>query len=319
MNQLFVKKYPEFDNVVKYEFYLKFFKENFTLRFGRPQVDVCGECERLSTKLKDQNLNDNAKGVAAAELVVHKRRANKFYTKLKEITTLCKERQDVGGIAFDYIQNMPLPVIPVQEMFYYRQLWLYGFEIHDLKNNSGHFYTYHEGQALKGPNEVCTFVNDYVKKMPAEIQELHIFSDGCPGQNRNNTVVRYLLALVATKRFRKIFHYFPVRGHSFLPCDRDFGILKRVIRKSDRIIYLPEEYETMMLNCRKQNPFTISTMTYKNITDFRKWWPNYYKKTCKSVDEPKENFTVTNYRKFIYDSATPGYVSTSDYIGGFIT
>ncbi|CAH1110861.1 unnamed protein product [Psylliodes chrysocephalus] len=88
-------------------------------------------------------------------------------------------------------------------MFYYRQLWLYGFEIHDLKMDQGHFYTYHEGQAAKGPNEVGTIINDYVQKMSAEIQELYIFSNGCLGQNCNNTVVRYLLALASSKRFRK--------------------------------------------------------------------------------------------------------------------
>ncbi|CAH1973033.1 unnamed protein product [Acanthoscelides obtectus] len=133
--------------------------KNFALKFGRPQVDVCGQCEELTTKLKDSKLNDNAKRVAAAELMVHKRRAKKFYSKLKEVTDLCHEREDVGGIVFDYIQNMPLPVIPVQEMFYYRQLRLYGFEIHDLRNDTGHFYTYHEGQAAKGPNEanIITF------------------------------------------------------------------------------------------------------------------------------------------------------------------
>lgn len=92
-------------------------------------MDICGQCEELNKKIKDQNLNDNANRVAAAELMVHKRRANKFYSKLKEITALCQEREDVGGIVFDYIQNMPLPVIPVQEMFYLRQLLLYGFEI----------------------------------------------------------------------------------------------------------------------------------------------------------------------------------------------
>lgn len=318
MYNLFGKLHPNLKNTVKYEFYLKFFKENFALKFGRPQVDVCSQCEELGTKLKDQNLNDNAKRVAAAELMIHKRRANKFYSKLKEITALCHERNDVGGIVFDYIQNMPLPVIPVQEMFYLRQLWLYGFEIHDLKKDTGHFYTYHEGQAAKGPNEVCTFINDYVQKMPAEIQELHIFSDGCPGQNRNNTVVRYLLALAASKRFRKIHQYFPVRGHSFLPCDRDFGSLKRVIRKYDRI-YVPEDYENMILSCRKLKPFTTTTICYTDIIEYKNWWPNHYKKTCQSSDETKAKFAISNYRQFIYDSSTPGYVITSDYIGGLVT
>nr|CAI5840303.1 unnamed protein product [Callosobruchus analis] len=91
MYDLFIKKYSEEKETVKYEFYeyLKVFTENFVLKFGRPQVDACGECEKLSMKLKDHRLNDTAKRVAAAEMMVHKRRANKFYTRLKGIKSLC--------------------------------------------------------------------------------------------------------------------------------------------------------------------------------------------------------------------------------------
>lgn len=129
------------------------------------------------------------------------------------------------------MQNLPLPVTPVQEMFYYRQLWVNAFEIHDLKKNAGKFYVYHEGQANKSPDEVCTFLLDYVNNhIEDHVTELHIFSDGCPGQNRNHTVVRFLMTLCAIKRFTTIHHYFPHRGHSFLPCDRDFGL-----------VYLPGE------------------------------------------------------------------------------
>nr|CAI5821873.1 unnamed protein product [Callosobruchus analis] len=240
MYELFIKKWPDLD--VKYEYYLKYFNENYSLRFGRPQVDVCGECERLGTALKDPNLNDNAKRVHAAELMVHKRRAKKFYSQLEAITKLCNEREDVCAISFDYMQNLPLPNIPVQEIFYFRQLWVYAFQVHNLKTNKGHFYTYHE----------------------------------------------------ATKRFKKIVHYFPFRGHSFLPCDRDFGSIKRVIRRADRI-YLPEDYEQMILSSRKVFPFTLTTIRYEDIIDFKNWWPHYYKKTTKSADEHRANFTISEY------------------------
>nr|CAI5850994.1 unnamed protein product [Callosobruchus analis] len=294
-------------------------KQNYSLRFGRPQVDVCGECERLGTALKDPNLNDNAKRVHSAELMVHKRRAKNFYSQLEAITKLCNEREDVCAISFDYMQNLPLPNIPVQEIFYFRQLWVYAFQVHNLKTNKGHFYTYHEGQAHKGPDEVCSFLLHYIENnIPPEITELHLFCDECPGQNRNHTMVRFLMTLTATKRFKKIVHYFPLRGHSFLPCDRDFGSIKRVIRRADRI-YLPEDYEQMILSSRKVFPFTLTTIRYEDIIDFKNWWPHYYKKTTKSADEHRANFTISQYSQFTYTSDTPGYVTTSDFIGGFLS
>lgn len=320
MHSLFIKKYPELKEKIKYEFYLKYFNENCNLKFGRPQVDVCGDCESLGVKLKNQHLNDNAKRAAAAELMVHRRRAKKFYTKLQEVQKLCAERPDVGGISFDYMQNLPLPHIPVQEIFYYRQLWVYSFEVHNLKDNSGHFYLYSEGQARKGPDEVCTFLKDYIEnKIDPAVTELHVFSDGCPGQNRNNTVVRFFLALAATNRFKTIHQYFPMRGHSYLPCDRDFGCAKRIIRKSERI-YIPEEYQQMIEQSRNNIPFGVTSITYQSILDFKSWWSQYYKSTSQSVNKKNPvKFMITQYKQFTYQSDTPGYVTVHQYIDGLVT
>lgn len=86
MFEMFINDCPELTNIVKYSFCLSYFKENFDYSLGRLQVDVCSECEWLKVKLKDPALSENAKLNVAAELFVHKRRANKFYTALKEAT-----------------------------------------------------------------------------------------------------------------------------------------------------------------------------------------------------------------------------------------
>ncbi|KAG8272303.1 hypothetical protein J6590_043779 [Homalodisca vitripennis] len=53
---------------------------------------------------------------------------------------------------------------------------------------------------------------------------------------KNNTIVQALLALVDKNRLEKIEQYFPVRGHSFMPCDRDFAVIKRKRRKAREYI-----------------------------------------------------------------------------------
>lgn len=79
MHELFIVNNQNLVGVVKYEYYLKYFNDNFGYRFGRPQVDVCSICEELNTKIKSSSLNEVAKRVAVAELLVHKRRAKKFF------------------------------------------------------------------------------------------------------------------------------------------------------------------------------------------------------------------------------------------------
>lgn len=79
MHQMFVKDYPDLAVKVKYNFYYKYFKENFDYTFGRPQVDVCNQCESLNTKIRDPALIESAKRGADGELILLKRRAKKFY------------------------------------------------------------------------------------------------------------------------------------------------------------------------------------------------------------------------------------------------
>ncbi|CAH2008315.1 unnamed protein product [Acanthoscelides obtectus] len=120
MHELFLINNPELS--VKYSYYRKTFKERFSLSFGRPQVDTCCTCEELSNKIKSKALNDVAKSVAVAEKIVYQRRAKKFYSKMKSIVELCQTDPSVGAICVDYMQNLALSVIPVQDTFYLHQL-----------------------------------------------------------------------------------------------------------------------------------------------------------------------------------------------------
>jgi hypothetical protein len=132
------------------------------------------------------------------------------------------------------MQNLPLPNIFVQEVFYLHQLWVNVFCIHDLKNNNTKLYVYHEGEANKSPDEVCSFLWHYIQnEVPNSTKKLLLFSDGAAGQNKNYTVSRFLLNLCDSNRFKSIIHFFPTRGHSFLLCDRDFGAIKHPLRKKN--------------------------------------------------------------------------------------
>lgn len=153
----FVQEHLELSSEIKYVFYLNYFKDNYNFRFGQPRVDVCGQCEELGMKLKSKTLNDRAKQVAAAEHIVHKRRGKKLCNKMREITELCKESKDKAAIVFEYMQNIPLPKILVQEIFYYRNLCHYVFCVHDISQDESVFYTYHKGLAKKSPKRSMHF------------------------------------------------------------------------------------------------------------------------------------------------------------------
>ncbi|KAJ8968604.1 hypothetical protein NQ317_015889 [Molorchus minor] len=76
--------------------------------------------------------------------------AKKFHNKMSQIRQLRETQDDVTVLTFDFMQNLPLPHISIQEIFYLRQLWVNCFGVKNLKTNETVFYVFHEGVANKG-------------------------------------------------------------------------------------------------------------------------------------------------------------------------
>lgn len=327
MFRLYKEKHNE--TRIKYEYYNKIFRENFALRFGRPAVDTCCLCEHLDLRINSKSLNDVAKKVALAEKQVHKKRSKKFYTKLQEARQRSQEDETFLGICYDYMQNISLPIIPVQEIFYLRQLSVSIFCIHNLKTGKNVLFMYHEGQAKKGPNEVCSFVMTYIKKyVDPKVIELMLFSDNCAGQNKNNTAIRMNMALVDSGRFRKIQQIFPMRGHSFLPCDRAFGIIKRSLRRKERLYDIQELLELIVSSSRQTDFFTVHLVSGKDVTEFKKWWVQHFKKTAISLETKdrriprteKVSFSISKFHHLTFKKIGGDVpVRTREFIDGAIT
>ena len=99
-------------------------------------------------------------------------------------------------------------------------------------------------EANRVANDVWSMLLEYIKIYVTEtIKVLYLLSDGCPKQNRNH---RFLHSLTNYGRFDEIILYFPQPGHSFLPNDRSFGVIKRNVRKQDSL-YIPDEYQATII------------------------------------------------------------------------
>jgi len=116
--------------------------------------------------------------------------------------------------------------------------------------------------------------------------------------------------------FLKIIQVFPFRGHSFLPYDRDFGLIKCITKKADRVNSV-EEYTEMMKQARAHNPFAVTNVKPTDILDFKNWWPKYYKKSTTSVD--KQKWSPSAYKMSVYSADTHGAVIVYEFIDGLIS
>ena len=66
------------------------------------------------------------------------------------------ERREYNGNFNRLYAKRSLSHIPVQEVFYYRQLSGFLFGIDDLKTGNANFHLYHGGTGRKGQNEMCS-------------------------------------------------------------------------------------------------------------------------------------------------------------------
>ncbi len=138
-----------------------------------------------------------------------------------------------------------------------RQLSLHNFCVHIMKTSKAIMYMYSENFALKGPNETISFVNHYLKEnISTSVEELYIFSDNNFAQNKSRFIWLFYNSLVANDLFKKITIIYPIPGHSYLDCDRNFGLIEKMRYKTDKVS-VPIEYVKLVEKANTKSPFQV--------------------------------------------------------------
>jgi len=148
-----------------------------------------------------------------------------------------------------------------------------------------------ETVAGKGSDEVTSMINDFIENhLSREIVELELFCDGCAGQNKNYTLVRYFHWLVhEQKRFNKITVSYPIRGHSYMECDRD---MNAVDCKSD--VDLPSGWVDVFRNARKNpTPFNVIPLNAASFLNYTAHLKPRYKSTCPFKTRPMRQLFIS--------------------------
>ncbi len=222
------------------------FNSYFKLAFRRPKTDICSACEEYEIAIAAEQGEEKKKLERAYEL--HKRRAKRFTQLLSE----ARNDKRTLAVTFDLMQNQPLPRVAVTEAYYKRQLWLYTLGIvidrKNSKQKDAKLYTWMEHESGKGSNEICSALNHFlqtIKKraVAGRYKRLALFCDSCPGQNKNNTLLIFLLRYVNSRLniFEEVTVTYPVRGHSYMTPDRVFGRIEKQIKKH-QVLATPQSY-----------------------------------------------------------------------------
>ena len=85
----------------------------------------------------------------------------------------------------------------------------------------------------KGSNMVISLLHHFLLKYGGGVNQIFLNADNCVGQNKNNSVLQYMMWRVATGMNSSIELAFMVAGHTKFSPDYGFGIFKRLYRNAD--------------------------------------------------------------------------------------
>lgn len=157
-------------------------------------------------------------------------------TITRDLYKFCASVADENHVVLtmDFAKNLTLPSAAEtpSEWYFLSLISVSMFGIHDEHQKKQTNFLYSERKGKKGPNEVISMLDRYVDTREPSSRTLSVFADNCGGQNKNNFVLKYLVALAHTGLFKEINYNFFIKGHTKNSCDRGFGVIRRKIAKS---------------------------------------------------------------------------------------
>lgn len=296
MHKMFKDKYPLYK--VSYEKYRTVCNNNFNISFGYPRQDTCSSCDQYAAEVRSieeglkvfsEESEEKAEALKKLKTLsnenkLHLMKANMFYIRKRESRLSSQKSNDRESIAMDYQKNLPTPNITTNDVYYKRQLTVCMFNIHVLSTNESFFYAYDETVANKGADEVCSFLYYYIMtKLDSAVRVLDIFCDSCAGQNKNWSLFRLIHYVVHhAKRLDKVQLNFPIRGHSYLECDRNMACINQ-----KKWIEIPSEWFEEFENARaKPSPFRVIEVDKELVRKWTEFLDEHYLKKCPFKSRP---------------------------------
>ena len=201
---------------------------------------------------------------------------------------------------------LPLPQLDTSTVFYKRQLWVYTEDIHMIQKSKAHLYVWTEGTGNKGNKEIANILYLFIKqnKQIYFCQKRAIFwSDSTGSQNRCFTITAFFIWLVNnTELLEHVIHRFFIKGHSYMKCDQDFGILKKKF-VSQRYIYNTNDYIKLM---KTKDKFIVNEIKHSgDFLDYEGTLP--FNQPQKLFNTDNERVIWKDIHEMIYEKGLIGF------------
>jgi hypothetical protein len=151
----------------------------------------------------------------------------------------------VETLRMDYEKNYHCPRLKVPQWYYARNFLLYNLGIYRSFANVLYCTVFGEDLAARGQNATYSLLLDHLHTSRRKGEWLILWMDSCARQNKHYTAIHAMQGLIEQGERKRIDLKFPVVGHSFLPCDRIFGLIEKR-RHLNKDIYVPEQWKEIV-------------------------------------------------------------------------
>lgn len=293
----------EAENPVSMSFYKKVFYRDFNLRFKKPKKDTCLKCDIYAIK-KKTSIGDDLQLVEEWHND-HLIKAESLSNEMKADLEAAKNDNELETLTFDMQKILLLPKVPTSIAYYKRQLNLFNFGIHIGSTGQGKFNLWMEYVASRGTQEVGSCLKKHIDSITKPIKKLILWSDSCGGQNRSIKLVLMMMFILHNhETLQSISMKYLLSGHSFLPCDTEFGDAECALKQYENL-YTDEQYLKIMEDCRVENKFDVSRMSPDEFYSVKKL-ESLITNRKKDINNTKINWLETH--EIVLEKTQPGII-----------
>lgn len=250
---------------ISYTKYLELFKKS-NIAIKSPKKDTCQACDKYNMQLT--YVNDEERTEILKQQEDHHNEAEIAYETKKRDKQRAKTEDNFTVLAFDLQQCLPTPSIETSVVFYKRQLWTFNLTVHNMKSDKATCFVWYESVAKRGANEIGSCVFKAVENLPQNIKHVILYSDTCPGQNKNSLFLAMCVSVVKNTHVEIVDHKFMVPGHSRMECDSDHAQIEKFKKRHDTPISHSHDWAQMIRLVNKKNPFSVIELDQNDFLDY---------------------------------------------------
>lgn len=255
-------------DVVGEQIFRNIFTKNFNIGFHVPKKDKCVKCLRFEGK--DTNNPD---------MMMHLKEKEASKRRLAFHRELCKKNKSILCTSFDLQKVLNTPHGQSMLLFYSRKYTVYNLCFYESVTRNGFCYMWGETEGKRGGNEIASILQKYITDVDSRgsIKSLILYSDSCPGQNKNKLVLATIHnALLQANNIETIQMNYLLPGHTEMTVDSIHATIENSVRNT--IIWAPSQWATVFQLARKDpRPYEVEVLNHKDFKNFEEFSDKYFK------------------------------------------